>query len=209
MQTVESEQCSACTQAMHTAPAEKQSICSGLADRLFLLFSVFAIGASFGWVLEVCYRSLVAGHFVNPGFLHGPYLPIYGTGLVLIDILNWWQAKKPGHRRPLRFLASVLLQTLAAGLIEFATGFFFLRVFGLRLWDYSSNFGNLFGIICPSFLLAWAVLCALYTRFLHVNVRRAAKALIAHRVGMFLLGCYCGVLLVDAFFSFWAAWAGF
>ncbi|MDY2609624.1 MAG: hypothetical protein SOV91_05200 [Eubacteriales bacterium] len=37
MQTVESEQCSACTQAMHTAPAEKQSICSGLADRLFLL----------------------------------------------------------------------------------------------------------------------------------------------------------------------------
>ena len=77
MQTVESEQCSACTQAMHTAPAEKQSICSGLADRLFLLFSVFAIGASFGWVLEVCYRSLVAGHFVNPGFLHGPYLPIY------------------------------------------------------------------------------------------------------------------------------------
>ncbi|MEA3471057.1 MAG: phosphohydrolase, partial [Thermodesulfobacteriota bacterium] len=41
---------------------------------LFVFFSII------GWVLEAVFRSFHAKTFINPGFLKGPYLPIYGMG---------------------------------------------------------------------------------------------------------------------------------
>ena len=37
-----------------------------------------------GWVWEVSLHFLTKGCFVNRGVLHGPWLPIYGAGSVLI-----------------------------------------------------------------------------------------------------------------------------
>ena len=49
---------------------------------IFLLYVfLFFIGSLFGWVLELFYRRPIEGRWMNPGFLTGPYLPIYGFGL--------------------------------------------------------------------------------------------------------------------------------
>ena len=48
------------------------------AATLFLSFSLI------GWIIEVIYRSWAAKKFVNPGALIGPYLPIYGSCVILI-----------------------------------------------------------------------------------------------------------------------------
>ena len=37
-----------------------------------------------GWVWESCYVSLCQRRWVNRGFLHGPLLPIYGSGAIII-----------------------------------------------------------------------------------------------------------------------------
>ena len=37
-----------------------------------------------GWVWESCYVSAKQHHWVNRGFLHGPLLPIYGSGAIII-----------------------------------------------------------------------------------------------------------------------------
>ena len=37
-----------------------------------------------GWVWESCYVSAKQRHWVNRGFLHGPLLPIYGSGAIII-----------------------------------------------------------------------------------------------------------------------------
>ena len=37
-----------------------------------------------GWVWECCYVSLRQRRWVNRGFLHGPVLPIYGSGAIII-----------------------------------------------------------------------------------------------------------------------------
>ena len=42
---------------------------------------IFYIGSTCGWILELFFRRIVHGKWVNPGFLIGPYLPIYGFGL--------------------------------------------------------------------------------------------------------------------------------
>ena len=48
----------------------------------FLIFVfIFFIGSMLGWLLELIFRRLVHKKWINPGFLIGPYLPIYGFGL--------------------------------------------------------------------------------------------------------------------------------
>ena len=59
---------------------------------IFLMIAfLFFIGALLGWGIEVVYRRFkkdnVDGEWINPGFLIGPYLPIYGFGLVILYLL--------------------------------------------------------------------------------------------------------------------------
>ena len=46
---------------------------------LFLTLAfLFLIGSVLGWGLEVIFRRFFSAHrWVNPGFLVGPYLPLY------------------------------------------------------------------------------------------------------------------------------------
>ena len=40
-----------------------------------------------GWCAEVVFAALRERRFVNRGFLNGPFCPIYGFGVVLMDFL--------------------------------------------------------------------------------------------------------------------------
>ena len=56
--------------------------------QLFLYFVfIFFIGSTLGYVLELFYRRIAGGKWVNPGFLIGPYLPIYGFGLCILTLI--------------------------------------------------------------------------------------------------------------------------
>ena len=50
-------------------------------DQWILLFFAYAFA---GYIWEVAYVSLCSGKFCNRGFLHGPVLPIYGFGAIII-----------------------------------------------------------------------------------------------------------------------------
>ena len=67
----------------------------------------------FGWLWEVGMHLVSYGEFVNRGALHGPWLPIYGTGAVLIlTVLNRFR-KNPA----LEFGATIVL----CGFLEYMT----------------------------------------------------------------------------------------
>ena len=53
---------------------------------LYFVF-IFFIGSTFGYVLELFFRRIVHKKWVNPGFLVGPYLPIYGFGLCTLTVI--------------------------------------------------------------------------------------------------------------------------
>jgi uncharacterized membrane protein len=50
----------------------------------------FASYAFAGWILETLYRSLTQQQIVNPGFLKGPFLPLYGSFTLLVAITDPW-----------------------------------------------------------------------------------------------------------------------
>lgn len=90
------------------------------------------------------------GKFVNRGVLHGPWIPIYGFGCVLILLL----LKRFRMRPKVEFSMAVLL----CGCIEYFTGFFLeLTHNGQKWWDYTGYFLNLDGRICAEGLLVFGV----------------------------------------------------
>lgn len=114
---------------------------------LVLLFFIFSF---IGWTWEVSLHLISDGEFVNRGVLHGPWLPIYGTGGVLIlVILNKFREKPV-----LEFFATVIL----CGCVEYFTAYYLeITHGGQKWWDYSGYFLNLHGRICAEGLLVFGV----------------------------------------------------
>ena len=85
---------------------------------LFLQFIfVFFVGCTLGWILELFFRRIVHGHWINPGFLIGPYLPIYGFGLSTLTII--YLLFKDSNLNP---VIIILLMGVLMTLIEFIGG---------------------------------------------------------------------------------------
>lgn len=114
---------------------------------LILIFFIFSI---IGWLWEVSLHLIEDGTFVNRGVMHGPWLPIYGCGGVLVlVVLNKFREKPL-----LEFISIVIL----CGIVEYFTSFY-LEVThnGVKWWDYSGYFLNLNGRICAEGLLVFGL----------------------------------------------------
>ena len=49
-----------------------------------------------GWVWETCYVSVLKAKWVNRGFMRGPFLPIYGSGAIVVLIFTLPFRTNPG-----------------------------------------------------------------------------------------------------------------
>ncbi len=107
----------------------------------------FFIYCFLGWVWECCYVSVRKRKWVNRGFLHGPFLPIYGSGAIVI-LISTISVK---DIVPLVFLFGMISSTI----LEFCTGCCMEKLFGVRYWDYSNLPLNFKGHICFFISLAW------------------------------------------------------
>ena len=160
-------------------------------DIVFLFF----IGCTFGWVLELFYRRLAHGYWVNPGFLVGPYLPIYGFGLCTLTViyLTFYEMHLPS-------ILVIILMGAAMTLIEFIGGLTFVNK-SVKLWDYSNNWGNYKGIICPLFSLIWTFISALYYFFLSEFILDKVIWFNNHIIFSFVLGMFMATIIIDYAYS--------
>nr|WP_294494166.1 DUF975 family protein [uncultured Mediterraneibacter sp.] len=114
------------------------------------LITIFLGMSFFGWIWEVGMHLVSYGEFVNRGALHGPWLPIYGTGAVLIlTVLNRFR-KNPALEFGATIVLCGFLEYMTSLVMEIATG-------GKKWWDYSGYFLNLNGRICAEGLLVFGI----------------------------------------------------
>ncbi|MEJ5361968.1 MAG: putative ABC transporter permease [Spirochaetota bacterium] len=111
-------------------------------------FIVFSVA---GWILEVMYRSLTNKRFVNPGFLRGPYLPIYGTGALIITSIAYTTTHIP-------VLYKFIIYFISLSLLEYITGAILYTVTGRRYWDYTDEPLTIQGHVCLPFSVIWGIL---------------------------------------------------
>jgi len=170
---------------------------------LFLVFAdLFFLGSVAGWVLEVFFRRFFSRanpehRWINPGFCTGPWLPLYGCGLCILYLLSALERfsliRDPAWNRVCLFAVMALAMTG----IEYLSGLLALRVAKVRLWDYTDQWGNIQGIICPKFSLAWAVLGALYYFLIHPRILGALDWLSRNLAFSFFIGLFFGFFLID------------
>ena len=114
------------------------------------LIVVFLGLSFFGWLWEVGMHLVSYGNFVNRGALHGPWLPIYGTGAILILTVLYRFRRNPALEFGATIVVCGFLEYMTSLIMEIATG-------GMKWWDYSGYFLNLNGRICAEGLLVFGI----------------------------------------------------
>ena len=129
----------------------------------------FIIYCLLGWIGESLYVSWEHRKWVNRGFLHGPFLPIYGFGAVIILISTI----------PVRnnYFLIFLFGMLGATLLEYFTGWAMEQIFHVKYWDYTYDFCNLHGYICLGCSLTWGVCALLLTGLVHTPIEKLVLSL--------------------------------
>lgn len=107
-----------------------------ITDYILFFFSFALIG----WIWEVCLALVQTGKLVNRGVLLGPWLPIYGTGGVLILLTLRKVFNKP--------VFTFVLTTILCTVVEYFTSWYLELTKGVRWWDYSGYFLNINGRVC-------------------------------------------------------------
>jgi len=113
------------------------------------LILIFFVTSFVGWIWEVSLHFMQDGTYVNRGTLHGPWLPIYGWGAILMLILLV-RARK-------NILLYVGSSIVVCGVLEYVTSWVLEVTKGQRWWDYTGYFLNLNGRICAEGLIAFAI----------------------------------------------------
>ena len=123
----------------------------------------FFIYSFAGWVWESCYVSVKEHRLVNRGFIRGPFLPLYGSGALLMLAVS-----EPFQHRPvLMFFAG----SICATVLEYLTGAVMETLFRIRYWDYSHLKFNLNGYISLSSSILWGVFTILLAEYVHPFVQ--------------------------------------
>jgi uncharacterized membrane protein len=162
----------------------------------FLIFVfIFYMGCTFGYLFEIFLRRAIHGKWINPGFLIGPYLPIYGFGLITLSLI--YLIFKDSSLNP---IIIVLLMGALMTLIEFIGGLIGLKN-NVRLWDYSDRPGNYKGIICPLFSAIWTAMSALYYFFIASYVMHALDWFSKNLAFSYTLGLFSGFIIIDFVYS--------
>ncbi len=122
-----------------------------------------------GWCIESTYVSIRKKRFVNRGFMRGPFLPLYGSGAVLLLFVTI----------PVRdnLVLSFLFGAIGATILEYITGACMEALFKVRYWDYSNNPFNIHGYVCLGTSLAWGFLTILMARFVHEPIEHVILTL--------------------------------
>lgn len=148
-----------------------------LEDWLLLFFLCSAAG----WLWEVLLTAATTGRWVDRGLLHGPWLPVYGAGGVLLAAVLGGLRRHPA--------AVLALGALLGGAVEYGTALVLERWYHRRWWDYTGWAGSIQGRVCLASLTVFALAGWLAARWGEPLLRRfsrmspGARGLLCRSVG--------------------------
>ncbi|MBQ8141914.1 MAG: putative ABC transporter permease [Bacilli bacterium] len=194
---------------------------------IFLLYLfLFIVGSLSGWIIEVFFRRFFsAKKWVNPGFMKGPWLPLYGFGVIVMFTMCYLVVSffpesmhfyNPlgglfGHdyvsAPKVADLIPIALMWIGMVTLEFLAGLIFIKGFHVKLWDYSNLKGNVMGIICPLFNIIWLTVAVIFyygiNPFLYLGASKMYKFMFGDSgTGLnfgfiFVMGIAYGIMIWD------------
>ena len=167
---------------------------------LVIISTLFVIGSLIGWIIELFFRRFVSQKkWMNPGFLTGPYLPIYGFGVLALYAVS--NIPLGITNQIVDIIVRILIIGVAMTVVEFIAGLIFIKGLKVKLWDYSKRKGNIMGIICPSFSLIWLVVGSLYYLLLNPFLVEGISWISENLIYTYFVGMVMGAMAVDFAYS--------
>lgn len=161
---------------------------------MFKVLFIFGFASVLGWIIETTYRFIVSKKLVNPGFMSGCVVPIYGFGALILYFVCKLSDSINYEYKPILI---VILSMILLSLLEFLSGEFLLKFFNLRLWDYSYRKFNIKGLICLRFSLYWGIFSLIFYLFMYGFIDSLSIRYIDNNVCLFLLGLFYGIFIID------------
>ena len=136
--------------------------------------------------------SVLKAKWVNRGFMRGPFLPIYGSGAIVVLIFTLPFRTSPG--------LVYVVGMVSATILEYFTGVAMEKMFHVRYWDYSKQRFNLNGHICLKSSLAWGAFSVILTLYGHTPVERLASRMSTNvlEVVVFVLTVYISIDMAES-----------
>nr|WP_297704676.1 putative ABC transporter permease [uncultured Butyrivibrio sp.] len=125
---------------------------------------LFYFYSFFGWCWESAYVSFLKKRPVNRGFMRGPFLPLYGSGGIMMLLVS-----KPYYDN---VLLVYIAGCIGATALEFITGIVMESLFKVRYWDYSHKKINFRGYISLESSLFWGVCTVVFTHYLQLPIEK-------------------------------------
>lgn len=151
---------------------------------------LFVIGSMMGWCIELVYRRYFSSYkkWINPGFLNGPWLPIYGFGICILYTISDLEINI-GYK--------ILCFAVTMTAIEYVVGIIFIKGMKLKLWDYSHEWLNLQGIICPKYTIFWTALGVFFYYCMYPYLHYFLVWTNDNSFMLFIFGIWYGAFFVD------------
>ena len=134
-------------------------------QKIVKIFWIFIIGSILGYIIEMIVGLVQNGHFVSrQGLLIGPFIQVYGIGLVVYYLI----ISRLKNKRSIRiFIISMIL----GGTIEYLFSFFQEKLFGTISWDYCNLPFNFDGRTSLLHCLYWGVGGVIFVKYIlpHLN----------------------------------------
>lgn len=175
-------------------------------ETILVYILLFMTGSMSGWVLELFYRRFFSSNnperkWINPGFLLGPCLPLYGFGLMTLFTMSMIPYLSTDNPSTSKVVVCIIVMGIMMTIIELIAGIIFVQGMHIKLWDYSDEWLNFKGIICPKFSLIWTVLGALYYFFIQPEILKLVKWFNDNISFSFFVGAFTGIFFVDLVYS--------
>lgn len=131
------------------------------SDRVMVYFLMFFTYVIVGWVWESIYMSVIEKRIQNRGFLHGPYIPIYGcVGMAVYFTMGRMQ----GDLFSINSVYIYFIGMFAATIAELITATAAEKILGHPLWDYTIYKINYKGKIALIASLFWGLMALLFVQ---------------------------------------------
>ena len=167
-------------------------------ERFARQFYLFFTGCLVGWIYEVTLGFIYGYGFVNRGFLFGPYLPVYGFGLLLLNLLLHRLMEKPIRvgKVKLNFIFVFFGIVVITTILEYIVGWSMLQIFHRRWWDYTSYWMNYQGIISFKTSLRFGI-GGLFLLYALVPLAEKIRKSMSEKVRRNVMAVILAVMLLD------------
>ena len=136
-----------------------------IIQKLTKIFWIFLIGSILGYGIEMVVGLVQNGHFVSrQGLLFGPFIQVYGVGLVAYYLVI-------SNIRKKSYIKIFFITMLLGGIVEYLFSYLQETWFGTISWDYSNLLFNIHGRTSLLHCLYWGVGGVLFVRFILPLVR--------------------------------------